>query len=240
MGHLKLFTLVSLSAFSFLNGSQISAQVKTKLADQTGGSGAQKSSKKAKERKFQLQAQSESFPSTQSQEHDTSKHVKPNFSISYKLNGFGGKHEKKMREALGRLKWVVRSEAFKQKVLNHTYKGQKGFYQNKGYSNFQIYQKLLKGAEDLNPIEDNKMNLKMTLYYSQTNTVGYTYPNTDEIWVNRKYFEKYTLGEVANNAMHEWLHKIGFEHSYYNNADRPYTVPYAIGEIVEEIINGLN
>ena len=33
--------------------------------------------------------------------------------------------------------------------------------------------------------------------------------------------------------MHEWLHKIGFEHSYYNNSDRPYTVPYAIGEIVE-------
>ena len=106
-------------------------------------------------------------------------------------------------------------------------------------SNQEIYDHILKGVEDLSPVEDFEMDLKLTLYHSKTNTVGYTYPNTNEIWVNDKYFNSYSLGEVANNAMHEWLHKIGFEHSYYNNPDRPFTVPYAIGEIVEKLINNL-
>lgn len=171
---------------------------------------------------------------------ERSSHIRPKFAIAYTLEGFGGNHEKKMREALARLAWVVKSEAFKLKVLNHTYKGKRTFYQNAGMTNEQIYQSILKAAETLNPVEDGRMELKLTLYHSPTNTVGYTYPNTNEIWVNRKYFERYSLAEVANNAMHEWLHKIGFEHSYYNNPDRPYTVPYAIGEIVEEVIKDLD
>lgn len=176
----------------------------------------------------------------QNQQQKQSAGPRPRFKISYKLNGFGGSHEKKMREALGQLSWVIKSEAFKEKVLAHEYKGSPGYYQSKGMTNQEIYEAILKGAETLNPIEDGKMDLSLTLYHSETNTVGYTYPNTNEIWVNKKYFERYTLKEVANNAMHEWLHKIGFEHSYYSNADRPYTVPYAIGEIVEEILGEMD
>lgn len=163
-------------------------------------------------------------------------HIPPDFRVSFKLKGFSPAHERKMRQALARLSYVVKTAEFKQKVLEHSYQGKKQFYQNKGLSNKEIYQAILDGVESLNPVEDNTMNLQLTLYTSETNTVGYTYPNTNEIWVNTKYFERYSLAEVANNAMHEWLHKIGFEHSYYNNDDRPYTVPYAIGEIVEDIM----
>ena len=161
------------------------------------------------------------------------------FQISYQLNGFSEEQEAKMELALEKLKIAVKSEEFKQDVLNHIYKGQRRFYKSKGMTNQEVYDHILRGVEDLSPIEDFEMDLKLTLYHSKTNTVGYTYPNTNEIWVNDKYFNKYTLGEVANNAMHEWLHKIGFEHSYYNNPDRPYTVPYAIGEIIEDIVNKL-
>lgn len=159
------------------------------------------------------------------------------FTILAELKGFDPDQTKKMRKALILLEKTVRSEKFKQKVLAHTYKGSKTYYRHRGMSNEQIYAAILKGAEVLNPVEDGVMNLSMTLYHSQTNTVGYTYPDTNQIWVNTKYFDRYTLAEVANNAMHEWLHKIGFEHSFYNNDDRPFTVPYAIGEIVEEIFN---
>lgn len=162
--------------------------------------------------------------------------TKPRFRIAYKLSGFGAAHEEKMKEALRLLERAVQSKTFKDLVINHTYKGQKSFYRNRGMSNLEIYQAVLKGAESLNPIEDRAMNLDLTLYHSKTNTVGYTYPDTNKIWVNKKYFERYSLGEVANNAMHEWLHKIGFEHSYYKNEDRPHTVPYAIGEIIEKIL----
>lgn len=160
-----------------------------------------------------------------------------NFDIKYNLNGFNQNETEKMKKALNLLVEVVESQEFKDAIENYEYKGAKTFYKNLGLNNTQIYEKILKGAEALNPIEDGTMNLKMTLYTSQTNTVGYTYPSVSEIWVNRKYFKKYSLGEVANNAIHEWLHKIGFDHSFYNNTDRPHTVPYAIGEIVEKIIN---
>ena len=159
------------------------------------------------------------------------------FTIKSELKGFNTEQTNKMHKALALLEKTVRSEKFKRKVLAHTYKGSKTYYRSKGMSNEQIYAAILKGAEVLNPVEDGVMDLSMTLYHSQTNTVGYTYPDTNQIWVNTKYFDRYTLGEVANNAMHEWLHKIGFEHSFYNNDDRPFTVPYAIGEIVEEIFN---
>ncbi|MCO4754350.1 MAG: hypothetical protein KC478_07695 [Bacteriovoracaceae bacterium] len=170
---------------------------------------------------------------------DASKEQIAQFSISYKLNGFNSEQEQKMKLALDKLLLVVKSKAFKDAVLNHEYKGQKRFYKNKGMTNEQIYNHILNGMEDLSPAKDHEMDLELTLYYSKTNTVGYTYPNTSEIWVNDRYFNKYSLGEVANNAIHEWLHKIGFEHSFYNNSDRPYTVPYAIGEIAEKIINSL-
>ena len=161
----------------------------------------------------------------------------PVFDINYVLSGFGGKHEAKMVAALELLSEVVKSPLFKEQVLNHTFNGKKTFYKNKGMSNQEVYELLLKGAETLSPEVDHEMDLNLTLYHAHNKTVGYTYPNTSEIWVNRKFFENYTLGEVANNAMHEWLHKIGFEHSFYNNSDRPFTVPYAIGEIVEAILN---
>ncbi|MBJ00040.1 MAG: hypothetical protein CME67_02315 [Halobacteriovoraceae bacterium] len=161
------------------------------------------------------------------------------FQISYELNGFNDEQKEKMDLALQKLKIVLKSQEFKEEVLTHTFKGEKRFYKSKGMSNQEIYDHILKGVEDLSPVEDFEMDLKLTLYHSKTNTVGYTYPNTNEIWVNDKYFNSYSLGEVANNAMHEWLHKIGFEHSYYNNPDRPFTVPYAIGEIVEKLINNL-
>ena len=227
---MRLLILLSLAAIIGLKGKELIASQDSnphKVKNISTGT----SHKQEKRPPTRIQAQTAT---------EASSHVHPKFAIAYTLTGFGGNHEKKMREALARLAWVVKSEAFKLKVLNHTYKGKRTFYQNAGMTNEQIYQSILKAAETLNPVEDGRMELKLTLYHSPTNTVGYTYPNTNEIWVNRKYFERYSLAEVANNAMHEWLHKIGFEHSYYNNPDRPYTVPYAIGEIVEEVIKDLD
>jgi hypothetical protein len=36
--------------------------------------------------------------------------------------------------------------------------------------------------------------------------------------------------------MHEWMHKLGFNHDTKWSASREYSVPYAIGNIFEEII----
>jgi hypothetical protein len=36
---------------------------------------------------------------------------------------------------------------------------------------------------------------------------------------------------------HEYCHKIGFEHSVQPTPSRPFSVPYGIGNIVEELAN---
>ncbi len=143
--------------------------------------------------------------------------------------------EAKMRQAIAIVKMVVGTTEFKKRVLNHTYRGVRTFVDNRGYSNAQIYQIILEGAEKLRPKKNNQMDLEVEQYYANNNVVGYTYPNVSQIWVNTKFFDKYTAAGVARNLFHEWLHKLGFGHSANWNTARDYSVPYAIGDIVGEI-----
>jgi hypothetical protein len=57
--------------------------------------------------------------------------------------------------------------------------------------------------------------------------------------MNRKYFNKFRPYQVADNMMHEWLHKIGFSHAVKSTPERPYSVPYAVSYIVKGIARGM-
>lgn len=160
-----------------------------------------------------------------------------NFHVQ--LTDFNPQQEEKMLAALERAKLVINSTAFKERVLNHTFNDERAFSENNGQSNEEIYETFMAGAEDLLPEIDYEMDLDITLYYANNSTVGYTYPNTLRIWVNNKFFSGYTLGQVAANAVHEWTHKIGYGHSRYNSPSRPYTVPYGIGSIIQELVDGM-
>lgn len=154
------------------------------------------------------------------------------------LRDFNVEQEEKMLEALNRAKIVLNSAEFKERVLNFTWNGEKKFNDTTD-TNAQVYEKIMKGAEKLYPEEDHEMDLDITLYYKNNSTVGYTYPDTIQIWVNSKFFNSYNYGQVAANAVHEWTHKLGYGHDYYNNSDRPYSVPYGIGGIIKELVNKL-
>lgn len=162
-----------------------------------------------------------------------------NLDINVSLTNFSETQKAKMQEALKRLKLVINSVDFKERVLNHTYNGEKTFNENNGLTNEEIYQTIMEGAEKLLPEIDEEMDLDITMYYKYSSTVGYTYPNTTRIWVNSRFFNGYSYGQVAANATHEWTHKLGFGHSYYNNASRPYTVPYGIGSIISELVDSM-
>lgn len=143
--------------------------------------------------------------------------------------------EEKFNRALDLIKKVVATEEFRDKVLNHTYGGKKTYVDNGGFTNAQIYQKILDGAETLQNIKDNEIDMEVEIYTASTSTVGYTYPNSKRIWVNTKFFNSYTAAGVARNLFHEWLHKLGFGHASSYSTSRNYSVPYAIGDIVGEI-----
>jgi hypothetical protein len=159
------------------------------------------------------------------------------FNTNLDLVNFVSTEEAKMAKAIEIVKLVVATEDFKNKILNHTYNGEKTFVENGGYSNAQIYQKILDGAEKLFPIKNNTMDAELELYYDSTNVVGYTYASGPRIFINTKYFNVYTPAGVAHNLFHEWMHKLGFVHAASWSASRDYSVPYAVGVIVGEIGN---
>lgn len=159
-----------------------------------------------------------------------------NLVVNAQLRDFDEEEEIKMNRAIERLKIVINSESFRQRILNFEYDGKKEFYDNDGLSNEQIYQRIISGAEALNEVVDNEIDLDLTLYYKNNGTVGYTYKTSERVWVNNKFFKGYTLAKVAKNLSHEWSHKLGFTHSSNRTTQRPYSVPYAVGDIIQELI----
>ncbi|HXH76276.1 MAG TPA: hypothetical protein VNJ08_14995 [Bacteriovoracaceae bacterium] len=149
---------------------------------------------------------------------------------------FSETQEAKVLRAVELMKKVIASKAFKDAIINHTYNGVKTFVDNNGYSNTQIYQKILDGAEKMgNTTKNNTLNVELELYYANTTTIGYTYPSSLRIWMNTKYFNNYTAANVTGNLTHEWLHKLGFGHSSSWTASRASSVPYAVGYLMEKL-----
>ena len=158
-------------------------------------------------------------------------------SFNIKLIGFDSEQSDKMQDALARLKLAVNSLKFEELVISHTYQDELTYVDNNGLYNEEIYEKIMLGAEVLQPDEDNEIDLIVNLYYSNNSTVGYTYENSKEIWINQKFFDLNSQAEIAGNILHEWTHKLGFKHDFYSTSSRNYSVPYAVGEMIEQIIS---
>ena len=148
---------------------------------------------------------------------------------------FPKQEEKKVLEAIELIKKVVATSEFKERILNHTYQGKKTFVDNNGLSNEEIYQLITDGAETINPEKNRRIDVELELYEQGDRTIGYTYPHTPRIWINTRFFKKYTPVEVADNLFHEWMHKLGFDHAQKYSKSRNYSVPYAVGYLVEEL-----
>ena len=162
------------------------------------------------------------------------------FETNIKMYKFTTSGKKKILAAAELIKEVIASPEFKKKVLNHKVNGKRTFVDNGGYSNAEIYQKILDGSEKLTPGNNNTMDLEIELYTdNSSNTVGYTYPSTIRVWMNSKYFNQNTPALVTTNMVHEWLHKLGFKHSAKATTTRKYSVPYAIGYMVRDMAKAL-
>jgi hypothetical protein len=157
------------------------------------------------------------------------------FETSLTLINFSESEEQKIFQAAQLIKRVIATKEFRESVLNHTWDGKQQFVNNKGLTNLEIYNLLLEASEAYNPVKNNVLDAELELYFEANKTIGYTFPTSRRIWMNKKYFDKYTPIQVADNLVHEWMHKLGFEHSSTWSKERDHSVPYAIGYIVEEI-----
>ena len=154
------------------------------------------------------------------------------------FNGFSAGDRAKAEAAITVIESVLGSEEFRQKVLNFTYNGRKQFVST-DKSNDEVYAMLMAGKETYSQEADGEMNLNLNLYappfYKRWSVVGYTYPNTNQIFVNRYYYGTFQPEQIAGNFTHEWCHKIGFDHDFKRTSRRPASVPYAIGSMVVEM-----
>lgn len=149
---------------------------------------------------------------------------------------FNPTQEAKVEEALSLMKKVLSSKEFRERVVTYTYQGKDTYIDNAGMNNWQIYQLILNGAERMgNTSKNNCLDVELELYTEATTTIGYTFPHTTRIWMNTKYFDRYTPVQVAGNLMHEWMHKLGFNHATTWSKSRDSSVPYAIGYLMEEL-----
>jgi hypothetical protein len=164
--------------------------------------------------------------------------------VSVHTRNFSAQSMIKMNKAIEILEVVMNSKELKDRIVNYSYEGKVGFYQNNGMSNIQIYNHLMTGAENLKPEVNHTMDFDLTLYRSLNpwSTVkGYTKPDTMRIWLHSKYYKKstWTALDVAANMAHEWVHKMGFGHDYYYSEIRQFSVPYAVGGLVTKVAKQL-
>jgi hypothetical protein len=107
------------------------------------------------------------------------------------------------------------------------------FTNNLGKTNLQIYNKILSGSETLSSETDYEIDIDVQMYHENNRVVGWTKPSVIWTKLNRKFFNQYNYAEIACNAFHEWLHKIGFDHS---SARDHKSIPYSLGYLVEDMI----
>ena len=127
---------------------------------------------------------------------------------------------------------VLNSQIFRDKVLVMQKHGERSAWRNK--SNKEIYDFIMKGSERLSPEVDYEMDVFIDDYYSIKRVIGYTNGKTPYIFTNTRYFDKNHTREVGANIVHEWSHKLGFDHDFRATAARPYSVSYRLGKIYQE------
>jgi hypothetical protein len=153
------------------------------------------------------------------------------------LTGADGRDEDRIHRALSQINEVVNSDEFRNQILSMKYNIGNRLYN--GFSQTtstpeQVLAKILEATENFSGGEKHSIDLFLDMYYERSSTVGYTSPKDKFIHMNRYFHANYTAEETAGNIFHEWLHKIGFDHSKRNNAERPHSVPYKLGKLLAQ------
>lgn len=102
------------------------------------------------------------------------------------------------------------------------------------FKDFMLNRELIKTndktrEEVVKDLRTKQVEIHLITYYKPWSKVhGYTYPNVNKIWLNRKYHSGASLCSEASNLAHELSHKLGYKHNYKATQTRPFSVPYSI------------
>jgi hypothetical protein len=154
------------------------------------------------------------------------------FTVKVTSTNYTPEQRAKLDEAEKLIEIIASSVEYKNFIYNHRYGKSTSFDWPNGLSNSEIYEKLQRGAEALNPAVNHQLDLHVEMYRKNNKTVGYTYPKIMTVYTNSKFHDKRDACGVAENIFHEWTHKMGFGH---RNSKAKYSVPYAHTRVVSEL-----
>lgn len=98
----------------------------------------------------------------------------------------------------------------------------------------EVLWKMDEAEELLIPGKNKIGEWKVGFYYKKaTRVIGWTNGKILTVWVNTAKFDHMEIWEISANVAHEWLHKLGFDHS---SASDHKSVPYAIGYLVRDLV----
>lgn len=148
------------------------------------------------------------------------------------LINFSQAERTKFKKAMATLALVLNSREYYTRFMNLKLE------QTGGKSNLELYRMQMSGNNKFQSNNDKDIDIKLTLYRSWKNIIGYTYPSTWFTWINRKFFRKFEDDELCMNVSHEEWHNIGLGHL---KASDHFSVPYAGGYLVRDMIrNGFD
>lgn len=135
------------------------------------------------------------------------------FLVVSKFTGFNKSTIEKLKKATVKIDEVFASDCFEDFMVK------RNLIQTNGKSNKEVVEHL----------RSTQAKVELVYYYKWFSKVhGYTYPNTDKIWLNGKYHTGTTVCSEASNLAHEGSHKVGYGHDFKATKRRPYSVPYSI------------
>jgi hypothetical protein len=156
-----------------------------------------------------------------------------------KLSNFSQKEKERVEFIVKNLEKVINSIEFNHYVKNYSVNGEFRYEWNNNQSNNEIYNKIMEGKEELSASIDYIWDLDLRLrWLFSSNTLAYTSSNTSQITINSRYFKGGADFSIAGTICHEYLHKLGYSHPREYSTVRDYSVPYAIGDICENIYLG--
>jgi len=127
--------------------------------------------------------------------------------------GFTEKEKVKLNNYIPKMNETIDSECFKTFMVN------RNIHTTQNKSN----------AEVVKHLRTSQVEIHLITYYKRWSKVhGYTYPNVNKIWLNRKYHAGASLCSEASNLAHELSHKLGYTHDFKATQRRPFSVPYSI------------
>lgn len=92
----------------------------------------------------------------------------------------------------------------------------------------------LSNKDVLDSLVGKNTEIDVEMYYTLKRVLGYTLPNVNKEWINRRFMLKWNTCDLASLLGHETSHKKGYDHAFYSTPTRQYSVPYSINEAFKQ------